>query len=261
MKRLFLSLFLAALIMLPAYFGYAVLDDETIVLYLSFDEGTGKEAKDQSKYGNHGEIVENTEWVKPGKLGKAAIEITDKTANAVVIPAADSLNIEGEITMMAWMNPTAWSGEGHGQLIDKGCHNGIQNSSYGLDLGGAGSTIKLILGTGNARPTPEVPAALELNKWQHVAGTYDGKTLKGYLDGELVGEKGEAIDFKATTAYEVRIGSAKDRQQYGYVGAIDEVAIFSRALGENEIKKFMGGITAVSPKGKLATTWSTIKNQ
>ena len=43
-------------------------------------------------------------------------------------------------------------------------------------------------------------------------------------------------------------------------GIIDEVAVYRRALTEDEIKQDMKGIkTAVSPSGKLATTWASIK--
>lgn len=245
----------------PIYSVYAVIDDNTVVLYLSFDEGTGKKAKDQSQYGNDADIMENVEWVA-GQVN-SAIEITAQTADAVVIPSSESLKIEGEITMMAWINSTAWSGEGHNQLIDKRCHNGGEtNFCYGVDLGGAGDKIAMFVGTGAGRPVPSVAVALELEKWQHVAVTYDGEVMKAYLDGEFVGEAAEAGGLQATNDFEVRVGCARDRAHYGFVGSIDEVLIANRAFDENEVNNYMEGTgAAVSPGDKLASTWSNIKNR
>jgi len=46
-------------------------------------------------------------------------------------------------------------------------------------------------------------------------------------------------------------------------GMLDDMAIFSRALSAEEVNDIMNDglspITAVSPKDKLATTWSNIK--
>jgi len=255
-----LSLILATLIVMPVHLGYAI-DDDSIVVYLSFDEGSGDKAQDQSVYGNDADIVENTEWAS-GKVG-GAIEITAQTADAVVIPSSESLKIEGEITMMAWINPVSWGGDNHTQLIDKRCHNGGEtNFCYGIDLGGAGGKIGMFVGTGAARPVPTVDAPLELEKWQHVAATYDGEVMKAYLDGEFVGEAAEAGGLKATNEYEVRIGCARDRPQYGFVGSIDEVLIANRAFDENEVNNYMQGAGAViSPRDKLASTWSNIKTK
>ena len=48
-----------------------------------------------------------------------------------------------------------------------------------------------------------------------------------------------------------------------FAGIIDEVAIFNVALTEDDIKYIMaeglGIILAVSPSGKLATTWGNLK--
>ena len=99
MRKTFLGLALSVLIVLPAHFGYAA-DDESLVLYLPFDEGDGEVAEDLSMYGNDADIISNTEWVD-GKYGNA-VEISGASVDCVVVPNSDSLMIEGEITMMSW---------------------------------------------------------------------------------------------------------------------------------------------------------------
>ena len=50
--------------------------------------------------------------------------------------------------------------------------------------------------------------------------------------------------------------------RHSFDGIIDEAAIFNRALSDTEIARLgdFDWATAVRAQGKLATTWSTIKN-
>ena len=60
---------------------------------------------------------------------------------------------------------------------------------------------------------------------------------------------------------ENRIGCAKNRPQFAFdKGAIDEVALWQRALTQAEIRTVLkGNILSVSPSDKVATTWGDIK--
>ena len=49
---------------------HAGLDDKSLVLYLSFDEGKGGDAADGSVHGHDGELIQNPTWVD-GQFGKA----------------------------------------------------------------------------------------------------------------------------------------------------------------------------------------------
>ena len=52
--------------------------DKTLILYLPFDEGSGKKAEDKSQYGHHAEPINNYKWVT-GKFEKA-VEISGEHA-------------------------------------------------------------------------------------------------------------------------------------------------------------------------------------
>ena len=78
-------------------------DTKGLVLYLPFDEGTGKVAKDASGSKNDGELKGKAEWVAD-KYGKA-VNISDSGAdNQVVVKDSDSLDVTDQITMSAWVN-------------------------------------------------------------------------------------------------------------------------------------------------------------
>ena len=65
-----------------------------------------------------------------------------------------------------------------------------------------------------------------------------------------------------TNDSELRIGCAVGHPRYTFRnGSIDEVALWRRALSQDEIKAAMQDILEVSPKDKTATTWGDIKQR
>ena len=61
----------------------------------------------------------------------------------------------------------------------------------------------------------------------------------------------------STGGSEMEIGHAGDG---GFVGIIDEVLIYNKALSENEVKQiFQAKGLPVQLQGKLATRWAEIK--
>ena len=100
--------------------------------------------------------------------------------------------------------------------------------------------------------------------WHHVVGIYGDKALKIYLDGEIIANLPSQVDdFSGTNEEDLRIGCAKNKPQYAFEdGSIDEVAIWSRALSEDEVRTAMRGpLLAISPKGKVTTTWGNMKRK
>ena len=256
-KRLLSYVVLFALMLITTY---ATADlAEGLVVYFTFDNVKGKTIVDDSGNGLDADIIANTEIVD-GKYGKA-IRITAVGADCVNVPAADELKISGEITMAAWINQDSWATDG--QWFDKNCHNGGEHSSYGIGAFQSGKNFNMFLGTGNSRPTLNSPHALDTKKWLHVVGTYDGSTMKIYVDGEVAAEKDEKFDFKGTNDQDLRIGCSKDRPNYTFEnGSIDEAAVWRRALSEAEIQEIANeGFLAVSPLDKVATTWGSLKRK
>ena len=88
---------------------------------------------------------------------------------------------------------------------------------------------------------------------------------KGMLRGSSDGKQGVEGDSEkpGVNDTDVSIGAGGGGMRYWMIGAIDEVAIFYRALSEAEINKLMNkGIQAnlaVDTSSKLSTTWGSIK--
>ncbi len=80
-----------------------------------------------------------------------------------------------------------------------------------------------------------------LSEWQHLAAAKDGSKMRLYIDGKLISEGESATKFDC--GFPVLIGQLQPKPQgFGYpprrfIGELDEIALYDRALSEEEIKK------------------------
>ena len=101
----------------------------------------------------------------------------------------------------------------------------------------------------------------ETEKWYHLVGTYDGKNIAYYIDGENVGNTAcaKGIEESPTSlkiAHSTLFGGAWD-----FVGSIDEVRLYDRALSKDEVSKNFASTGAAVEHSieKLSITWGGIK--
>jgi hypothetical protein len=89
------------------------------------------------------------------------------------------------------------------------------------------------------------PSALPLNTWSHLAGTYDGATLRLYVNGALVAS--QAFTGAITTSPgALRLGGNSVWGEY-FRGRLDEVRIYNRPLSQAEIQVDMNTPVGGSP--------------
>jgi hypothetical protein len=106
------------------------------------------------------------------------------------------------------------------------------NSSLSAGGGTFGSTTVETVGT----------TALTANTWTHLATTYDGATLRLYVNGVQVSSLAKTGNL-LTSTNPLEIGSDSIYGQY-FAGTIDEVRVYNRALSAGEIQTDMN--TAVT---------------
>ena len=99
--------------------------------------------------------------------------------------------------------------------------------------------------------------------WVHIAMIYDiDKGVELYFNGEEKAGEGAKPPVVDEIDGSIMVGARHPGQEF-FSGIIDEVALYSRALSLDEIKRdaeAVGG-AAVSALDKLATTWAGIKAQ
>ncbi|MDE0317849.1 MAG: LamG domain-containing protein [Candidatus Poribacteria bacterium] len=230
--------------------------EKGLVAYWGFNEGKGDTTEDLTGNGHNGKLMGDPQWTKDGYFG-GALEF-DQAGDEVNVEFHADLNSEA-FTVSAWANVEPGSA-GHRAVISSRDEPPV--SGY-IIYAEPGNKWQFWTGVGN-RWSPITGPAINLGKWDHLAGTYADGKQKFYVNGELVGE----VDAEPVlnTKQEFLIGAgANERANHEYLfkGKIDEVRLYNRDLSEDEIASVMDAETAadVYASGKLAMTWATLKIQ
>ncbi len=253
MRNLFIIL---TLITFAVSFVYAANEpEESLILYFSFDELDGKNAIDHSQYENHGELVGDTK-LADGKFGKA-LEFNG-TSDWVLIPHHETLTVDENVTVMAWINTPRLTGPGGAQwqgILAKGNNP----RSYSFYTEANSQCLHLSVGGSGSVCNKKVP----LDEWVHVAAQVDGNVHRYWVNGELAGEPGgQNPPPGAADTADAFVGKTHEGNRQ-FEGRIDEVRIWNRALTEDEVVEQMEKghfeLFPVDPRQKLATSWGQLK--
>ncbi|MDA1192671.1 MAG: LamG domain-containing protein [Candidatus Poribacteria bacterium] len=225
-----------------------------------FDEGSGNTASDGSGGGFDGEIT-GAKWVN-GKFG-GALEFNGDGDN-VFIPFDEKQNLD-TVTIAAWVYPERWNPDLN--AIAQKWEDGTNKRQYQITIYQQKAWWYTSTTGGDFPRTDLAAAVINTNEWVHLVGTYDGATMRVYVNGVLDEEKVQAAGlFKSDIG--MQIGGygpnspVKYNQNRHFAGVIDEVYVFSDAITASEVRDLMAGpLRAVEPKGKLPTIWSELKSQ
>ncbi len=215
-----------------------VLTDAVLLLHLDETSFAGGGAiKDSSGAGNNGSIGGDASSVTPttsGKFGGAALF---GGAGWIEIPNSASLALTRAFTLAAWVN--------YAVALGTNVSPGIVVKRTGFDY--ASYTLFLWNTNGAVQAYADVEESPRLNStgmvlpgsWYHLAVVYDGTaaSMSIYVNGALSSQQttGVVSSLRADTT-PVRIGDLPDGGNTLASGKIDEVVIWSRALGAAEIQ-------------------------
>jgi hypothetical protein len=218
-------------------------NNNNLVAAYGFNENAGITANDNSGNNNTGTLTNGPTWSASGKFGAAIL--FDGTNDLVNINNSSSLNLTNGMTIEAWVNPSNLTG--YKTVICK--ENGASNLSYALSANNSTS------GSSNQRPDSRIrigsntrtvtgSSKLALNTWTHIASTYDGTTVRLYVNGVQVSSLATTGNITTTTDL-LRIGGSPALGTQYFAGLIDEVRIYNRALTQAQIQTDMN--TPVAP--------------
>ena len=106
---------------------------------------------------------------------------------------------------------------------------------FGLSSGVVSGAQKIYAGftNGGSSTTVTSSANLQLNTWTHIAATYDGSSLKIYVNGTLTGSVANAGGLPSgTDAW--YLGRAADGSSF-FPGTMDEVRIWNVVRSQSDI--------------------------
>ena len=238
--------------------GEARIDPKSIVGIWLLDEGQGNTAKDSSGNKNDGKIV-GAKWTD-GKFGKALD--FDGTSH-VEIPASKTTDdyVNG-FTYLIWVKPTAPPPNVNTRIIERDWHNPT------IQIGPTDFYGSIAI-NGDQANTNVRGGKWKMGDWSFVAITYDGATIKLYINGEMVNSKnvGKA-DAKANFTAPPNQGAiwlaTWKAPGWDFKGVLDEAGVFNTPLGDADLKTIQeGGLekaSSVSASDKIAVTWGAVKN-
>jgi hypothetical protein len=238
--------------------GHAAIDPESIVAIWTFDEGKDEDVKDVSGNGNDGVVLGKPRWVN-GKFGMALS--LDGQGNVVQIAQFGNVAPTKEVTITIWV------------LV-----NGVKNQdllSFDPIIGVNRITIHLPWnddivwqhgtdqhGAGAAMPEDT------LGNWEFWAflGSTKGNYMRVLRNMEEFDLREDAPENKPAFRTSEQNWNIAGRRGSSYTGVIDELGVFKEVLIDDDIRSIMDkGLEqtalaeAVSPLGRLTTTWSRIK--
>lgn len=136
--------------------------------------------------------------------------------DSIVIPPHKDLNVDGAYSVEFWIYPGKYPAN-EVPIIQKG------EGSINISLTKNGA-----INNGRSVSAPLIPF-----KWSHVAVVYDGSHLaRTFIDGDLSVEDKEAALFNKTEDTLVIAGTNKGD---GFVGRLDEIRIWNKAITQEEI--------------------------
>jgi hypothetical protein len=164
----------------------------------------------------------------PAPYGKALQ--FNGTKALVTIPDAASLHLSTEMTLEAWVNPSAITAKWR-DVIYKGNDNFYLEATSGRTVPDAGMIA------GGSYADAFGTAKLTANTWAYLTETYDGSTLRLYVNGTQVASVAHTGAIASSTN-PLQIGGDTIYSQY-FAGLIDEVRTYNVARTAAQIQTDM----------------------
>ena len=236
----------------------AAIDPAIAVGVWLFEEGDGEVAADASGNDLNGTLQGNPVWTD-GPFGMA-LELDGST----YVEVPDHENPRDAITISLWVKSNTDTWNQHGWFVEK-------RNAFVLHPNQNTKVVAWALCNGGCWNKPgawsdKATGPDDITQWHMYTTTFDSASGKWiiYIDGEVASE----MDINKTPldADTGPLFIGRDSCCDGRLGnaLIDDVAIFSVALEQSDIKSLMTDglgttLTAVEAEGKMTTTWGSVK--
>ena len=177
---------------------------------------------------------------QPGALadGSTAMALDGQAGTDIEIPNTATLDLPTAVTVEAWVKGSL---SAPAAIVERTTAAGL---AYRLVYGG-GQWVFRIEGPSMAQQAAAAIANGDSDTWVHLAGTYDGTTIRLYKNGVEIGNRAQTGTMRTGTGGTARIGSPSGAST-GHAGLVDEVAIYPRAVSAAQVASHYALRTATS---------------
>jgi len=217
--------------------NYSVFTDfnKQLLLYTNFENVSGTIINDASSYENqaqlrNGQFNPQTQKIRGDYLSLNGIN------QDVVIPFNETFNLVQNYSVEAWIRHDGVQTSSWASIINR---NG--NAGFRLHHNSLNTRFEFAVGTSDY-VAGQPAEGIQIGRWYHLVGTYDGQHIKLYVDGEEQGVV-SASSLTPTSSSPLYIGSFDGVSRW-FNGSIDEVRIWNRVLTPNEIQSSFNAKTA-----------------
>ena len=189
-------------------------------------DGGGGIAKDLVR-GNDGVLNSDVTW-KSSSIGKVA-SFDDTLTSQITVPHDASYNAAttGKISVSAWVKVDATRGD-HSVIVGK--DDNSSNREWLITIPTNLSVFRLHLWNSSGTLSYFDTSSFSLGDWHFVCMTWDGSTLRGYLDG--VADGSTSITSARTTTVGLRIGESSNNKLNGL---LQNIRVWNCSLSSSEI--------------------------
>lgn len=203
-----------------------------LVAHWDFTTRPERKIADLSGFGHHGLLSGGPEWLDAQEGLKF-----DGVDDCVTLANPPQLDFDGVISMVLWLKLESTDGlrnvlaHGHALNPPAGVFVRISGGQYQAGSWGPG---------GDHLAAAPIPAD-DLGKWVHLAGVYDGKAWRLYLQGKLAATRDDPLG-SMPVADDWAIGACGNGRERFFRGQLREVRIYDRALSADEVAELYRGL-------------------
>ena len=223
--------------------------DDLIGFWRLNDPSGSTAARDWSGWGNDGTLVgpdPATAWIADGPEG-GALSVQGK--GYLNVPRSSSIDsITTQVTVAAWMYLDGTIMD-YATAISRQIGTGY-DQHYHLSVNAQHQAILFITTPASGQVVIGSPMmGIPQQTWVHLAGTYDGSTMRLYVNGVEAANKPCSGPFATETNPVVLSGNSNVATVSESVpGRLDDVMLYRRALAPDEIARIKNGALLASPR-------------
>ena len=232
-----------------------------LIAAYGFAEGSGTTTADASGNGLTGSL-QNATWTASGRDGNALV--FNGTTSYVDLGTLSAFPLTSSSTWSAWVFPTANPSD-DGQIIAKSSNTDGWQLKTTPDTGAR--TFGVAVSNGSSQAQRYSKTVLSLNTWYYVAGVYNAtsQTLDIYVNGVLDnGTLAGTVPATQNNPASINVNIGRRQGGYYFIGTIDDVRVYDRALAQSEIQADMNtpvGSAPALPAVSLSSTTASFGSQ